>query len=150
DEREFAVPPGSGCCEYHVVVNPLTVVRGTMHVATVAWALGEALMRRSPAIDRAARAFWTAGVALALVHVGLAFHFVYGWDHTAAIAETTRQTAELVGWNFRGGIFVNYAFLAVWLTDVCWWWVSQQSHAARSVRVELARRALFAFMFLNG
>jgi hypothetical protein len=121
-----------------------------MLLATVAWALGEALMRRRPEFDRLARASWTAGIALALVHVFLAFQFVYGWDHDAAIEATTRQTAEVVEVSFRGGIFVNYAFLLIWVADVCWWWLSPESHASRSRRLELGRLALFAFMFFNG
>jgi hypothetical protein len=120
-----------------------------MLLATVAWALGEALMRRQPEFDRLARAVWTAGIVLALIHVGLAFQVVYGWDHDAAIEATTRQTAEIVGWDFRAGIFVNYAFLLIWLADVCWWWLSPASHASRSRRLELGRLALFAFMFFN-
>ena len=43
-----------------------------MIAATVAWALGEALMRRSPRSDRGARLMWTVGIALAVLHVGLA------------------------------------------------------------------------------
>jgi hypothetical protein len=131
-------------------MTALTAVRGTMLLATVAWALGEALMRREPEFDRLARAIWTAGIALALIHVFLAFQFVYGWDHDAAIEATTRQTAEVVDSSFRGGIFVNYAFLLIWLADVCWWWLSPESHASRSRRLELGRLALFAFMFFNG
>lgn len=121
-----------------------------MLLATVAWALGEALMRRQPEFDRLARTIWTAGIALALVHVLLAFEFVYGWDHGAAIAATTRQTSEVMDVNFRGGIFVNYAFLLIWFADVCWWWLSPESHASRSRRLEFGRLALFAFMFFNG
>jgi hypothetical protein len=135
---------------YHGPVTPLAAVRGTMLLATVAWALGEALMRREPEFDRLARAIWTAGIALALIHVFLAFQFVYGWDHDAAIEATTRQTAEVVDSSFRGGIFVNYVFLLIWLADVCWWWLSPESHASRSRRLELGRLALFAFMFFNG
>jgi hypothetical protein len=41
-------------------------------------------------------------------------------------------------------------FLAVWLGDVCWWWLAPESHASRSPRLETARLALFAFMFFNG
>jgi hypothetical protein len=131
-------------------MTPLAAVRGTMLLATVAWALGEALMRRQPEFDRLARTFWTAGIVLALIHVFLAFQFVYGWNHDAAIEGTMRQTAEVVDSSFRGGIFVNYAFLLIWLADVCWWWLSPDSHASRSQRLELGRLALFAFMFFNG
>ena len=63
----------------------IAVVRATMIVATVAWAIGEVLMRRSPASDRLARASWTVGVALALAHVVFAFQVVYAWSHEAAV-----------------------------------------------------------------
>src|SRR5262245_5339783 len=96
------LPDVSG--RYHTHVTPLAAVRGTMLLAAVAWALGEALMRRNASLDRLARTFWTAGIALALVHVALAFQFVYRWDHDKAIEATTRQTAELVGCDLRGGI----------------------------------------------
>ena len=128
----------------------LTLVRGTMILATVAWAVGEALMRRSPRCDRWARAIWTMGLALAVTHVVLAFHFVYAWDHEAAVAATVRQTVEVVGWAWRGGIYVNYMFLTLWLVDTSWWWAAPASHASRSTRMENTRRALFTFMFLNG
>lgn len=121
-----------------------------MIAATMAWAAGEVLMRRSPAAERLARALWTVGIALAIVHVALAFQLVYGWDHAAAVAATARQAADRFGWGWRGGIYVNYVFLALWLGDVLWWWVAPSSHASRPQRIEAARFGLFAFMFLNG
>jgi hypothetical protein len=132
------------------LVTSLLIVRGTMVLATVAWAVGEALMRRSPASDRLARAIWTMGIALAAIHVVLAFHWVYGWNHEAAVQATAGQTAARFGSGWRGGIYVNYVFLAWWLADVCWWWLAPASHASRPVRIEMARRALFTFMFVNG
>ena len=126
------------------------IMRGTIIVATVAWAVGEVLMRRSPASDRLARGAWTSGIALALLHVVLAFELVYAWDHGVAVAATARQTADLVGWEWMGGIYINYLFLALWFTDVCWWWAAPMSHASRPVRLETARLALFTFMFFNG
>ena len=131
-------------------MTPDTAVRGTMILATLGWATGEALMRRSPRVDRWARAVWTVGLVLALIHVGLAFHFVYGWNHEAAVAATARQAAERVGWGWRGGIYVNYLFLVFWLADVCWWWAAPASHASRSLRIETARFVAFMFMFVNG
>jgi hypothetical protein len=121
-----------------------------MILATVAWAVGEALMRRSPLSDRWARAFWTMGIALALAHVVLAFQLVYAWNHEAAVAATGRQAADRFGWDWRGGIYVNYVFLALWLADVGWWWLAPASHASRPLGIEAARLALFTFMFLNG
>jgi hypothetical protein len=131
-------------------VTPLTFVRGTMILATVAWALGEAFMRRSAAADRWARLSWTIGIALALIHVALAFHLVYAWDHEAAVAATARQAADRFGLGWRGGIYLNYVFLSFWLADVGWWWLAPVSRASRSPRIETARLAVFTFMFLNG
>jgi hypothetical protein len=128
----------------------LEVVRGTMLLATVAWAAGEVLMRRSAAADRTARAMWTAGIALAVIHTILAFALVYAWDHAAAVSATSQQAADRFGLGWRGAIYVNYLFLALWLADVCWWWIAPASRAARSRRVEAARVALFLFMFFNG
>ncbi len=121
-----------------------------MILATVAWAAGEALMRRSAVSDRVARAIWTAGVALAFVHVVLAFELVYGWNHEAAVAATVQQAADRFGMGWRGGIYVNYVFLALWLGDVCWWWLAPASHASRSLRIETWRLVFFVFMFVNG
>jgi hypothetical protein len=120
-----------------------------MIVATVAWAIGEALMRRSPVSDRVARASWTIGIALAFIHVFLAFQLIYAWDHEAAIAATVRPAAERFGIRWRGGIYVNYVFLMAWFADVCWWWLSPVSHASRPMRLERTRLAVFIFMFLN-
>ena len=63
-----------------------------MIIATIAWALGEALMRRSSASDRLARAISTIGIALALTHVVLAFQLVYAWNH-----ETARDSHRQAG-----------------------------------------------------
>ena len=125
-------------------------VRATVLLATVAWAAGEALMRRSPAVDHSARAVWTIGLALMILHVVLAFEVVYAWNHAAAVAATARQTAAVVGRGWEAGIFVNYVFIAVWAADVCWWWTAPASRASRSRRLETARFAFFVFMFVNG
>ena len=125
-------------------------VRGTMILATLAWAVGEVLMRRSSQADRWARTAWTVAIFLAAIHVGLAFHFVYGWNHETAVIETARQAEDRFGIGWRGSIYVNYVFLAIWLADVCWWWGAPASHASRSIRLEIARLATFVFMFVNG
>lgn len=125
-------------------------IRGSMLLATIAWAIGEVSMRRSPDLDRLARWSWTMGIALALVHVYLAFERVYAWDHGAAVAATVQQTADRFGSGWRGGLYVNYVFLALWLADVVCWWAAPRWRASRPVKVEAARLALFVFMFFNG
>ena len=131
-------------------MTPSIIVRTIMILATVAWGVGEALMGRSIASNRRARASWTAGITLALVHVFLAFDLVYDWDHGAAVEATVRQAADRFGAGWRGGIYVNYVFLTLWLADVVWWWLAPESRAARPRSLEAARFASFLFMFLNG
>lgn len=140
----------------------LFAVRATMVAATVAWAMGEIGIRCSrrperPVQDtsgavwsRSARWSWTVGIVLALVHAWLAFEYVYDWSHRVAADETLRLATSRIGVGWAGGIYVNYAFLAVWTADVCWWWMSPASHAGRGPRLEASRRAFFLFMFLNG
>ena len=53
-----------------------------------------------------------------------------------------------MGW--RGGIYVNYVFLLVWLADVCWWWIAPATHRSRPLGIEGARFFAFTFMFVNG
>jgi hypothetical protein len=84
------------------------------------------------------------------MHVVMAFQLVYSWSHEAAVAATVRQTVERFGQGWRGAIYANHIFLTVWLADVCWWWLSPASHASRTLRIEIPRLVLFAFMFLNG
>ena len=97
-----------------------------------------------------ARSVFTIALALALVHVGLAFHMVYAWNHEAAVAATAQQAAERFGWGWRGSIYFNYVFLGVWIADVCWWWIAPAPHASRRPGVEACRLAFFVFMFFNG
>jgi hypothetical protein len=125
------------------------IIRGTILAATAGWASAECLaLRRGP--DDRARWFYTAGIALALIHALAAFQLTYDWSHDQALADTARQTAAKVGLNWGGGLIVNYVFLALWLADAAWWWLAPVSRARRPPIVERARLALFMFMFING
>lgn len=70
-----------------------------------------------------ARGWSTLGCGWFLIHVITAFHFQHHWDHAAAFAYTARRTAELTGWNSGAGLYLNEAFLGLWLVDTgLWWW----------------------------
>src|SRR5689334_19798333 len=64
--------------------------------------------------DKWARLFWALGCALLWAHIVFVFQFYHDWSHTRAFEHTARETAELVGFNFGGGIWFNYVFAAVW------------------------------------
>jgi hypothetical protein len=81
-----------------------------------------ALARGRREWDGRARVAWTAACAALLAHVACAFHFQHGWSGAAAYRDTARQTAEVFGLDWGGGLYVNYALLAGWVADVLWWW----------------------------
>ena len=81
-----------------------------------------ALARGRRKWDSLARLAWTAACVALLAHVACAFHFYHGWSGAAAYRDTARQTAEVFGLDWGGGLYINYALLAAWVADVLWWW----------------------------
>lgn len=116
-------------------------VFSTIAGATLAWAAAVCLR---------SRALWTVGALLAVTHSVAAFAVFHGWRHQAAVAATARQTAALTGVAWGGGIFFNYAFLAIWLSDAIWWWASPRTYHARSRAVTATIHGFLFFMFVNG
>ena len=110
------------------------------------------MLSRHPRAARpgAARALWTAGALLALVHVALAFHLHHAWSHASALSETARQTRELLGVSAGAGVYVNYLFLAVWAADALWWWASPLRYAGRPRMLDFGVRGFLVFIFVNG
>lgn len=109
-------------------------------VSLAAWLLGR---------SRAARLAWTTGLCAYLVHVAAAFHFRHHWSHDAAYEETARQTAELFGVRWGGGLYCNYAFTAVWALDVIWIWWSAETYRRRRRWIGMIIHGFMAFMFFN-
>jgi hypothetical protein len=125
------------------------LVFGSVAGATVAWAAAE-WWRAAPRSAARARVAWTVGAALMLVHSVAAFALLYGGSHRTAVDATARQTAAVTGVATGAGIYVNYAFLAIWLADVLWCWAAPAAYATRSPVVSVSLRVFFLFMFLNG
>ena len=98
---------------------------------------------------KSARILWTLGLTIYLIHVWCAFTYFYDWSHALAYRETARQTAELFGVNWGGGLYLNYLFTAVWLADCIWWWTDRESHRTRPGWVAVGLQAFLAFMFVN-
>ncbi|HEV3470375.1 MAG TPA: hypothetical protein VG148_13700 [Pyrinomonadaceae bacterium] len=125
----------------------------TVWLALTGYAAGAAcllLARRSPSRARAARAAWTFGCAWFLAHVLCAFAFHYGWSHATAFAETARQTREVTGADFGGGVFVSYAFTLAWVADAAWWWLDEAGHRRRPRLLTYAWHGFFFFIVFNG
>ncbi len=98
----------------------------TIWITIMGYAAGAAtfaLARKRYKWESAARLAWTAACIGLLAHVMCAFHFYHGWSHIAAYRDTARQTDEVFGLHWGGGIYVNYALLICWVLDVSWWWL---------------------------
>lgn len=101
------------------------LTRVTIWLAIVGYAVGTAafaLSRNRDKWDAIARLAWTMACVGLLAHVACAFHFYHGWSHADAYRDTARQTGEVFGLNWGGGLYVNYVLLIGWLLDVGYWW----------------------------
>ncbi len=128
-------------------------LKGTAWLGLLAWAASEWRRRSSPpasAGEREARGALTAGGLALLAHSALAFHLRYGWSQEAAQQDTARQTEAVTGLAFGGGLFVNYAFLALWAVEIFWWWRAPVAYRGRAAALDWSVRAFFLFMFVNG
>ncbi len=109
------------------------------------WLLGTALLFRNHRheVQPLARLVWSAGLALLLLHITIAFWRGHAWSHDAAV----EHVAEVGG--YGTGIFVNYLFALVWFLDVIWMWCSKQSVSTRSHTLKLAAHGFLAFVMFN-
>jgi hypothetical protein len=85
---------------------------------------------------------WLAGAVLCAVHMTIAMGAHYGWDHERAVHETAVRAATVYGFAWRGGLYVNYLFLLVWIGEIAWWTLSPQSYATRPAAI---RHTLWIF-----
>lgn len=102
-----------------------TIIRWTARLA-VACYVGRILCDAADGPDRKrqgpARLWWTAGCLIFLVHVAAAFHWEHHWNHASAFDYTARRTTKMTGWNSGIGLYINEAFLVLWLVDTIAWW----------------------------
>jgi hypothetical protein len=128
-----------------------TLTRWTVRLALLLYAATVALRLAAPRHRGAARALWTLGCLLFLAHVAAAFQFAHGWSHARAYAETARQTRDLFGLEWGGGIHFNYLFTVLWVVDATYWWAAGLGAYERRPRwIEVSLHAFFAFMAFNG
>jgi hypothetical protein len=120
----------------------------TIAVSTLAWSVAECCRLLAWHLAQA-RLVWSAGLAAMLVHSIAAFVVLYGGTQAVALAATAQQTAALTGVDSGAGLYVNYAFVALWLADAAWWW-SGPAARGRIAGLGWARLAVFLFMFVNG
>ena len=121
----------------------------TIWAALVLYVAGEhGRTRRPPATW--ARPVWLLGALAYLTHVAAAFGIHHDWSHAAAYAYTAARTAALVGLDWGGGLWVNYAFTAIWAGEGLWWRFRPARYARRPRAWRTAVRGVFLFMIANG
>jgi hypothetical protein len=127
------------------------LLRGTAWLSLLGFA-GSEWLRSSPRPQAAARARWlfTCGGLALLAHSLVAFAVRYGWSHEVAQHDTAQQTEAVTGLATDVGLYVNYAFVLLWLAEIAWWWRSPRGYRERARALERAVRAVFLFMFANG
>src|SRR5262245_27232411 len=128
------------------------LTRGTVWGALTLYTAGElaGAAKQGRGCGGASRWLSSIGCAVFFAHVACAFHFYHHWSHAAAYADTARQTGELVGWSWGGGLYLNYAFALLWAVEVIWWWTHPAGYRRRSSLWTWTVRGYFLFMIFNG
>jgi hypothetical protein len=129
------------------------LTRLTVWMAVINYAIAVAITLRANGNIRAlavARWPWTLGCAFFLAHVVCAFSFYHHWSHLAATAATARQTEEVVGLHWGGGLYFNYLFALMWCADVVWSWLAFSKFRQRPVWMSRVVHAFLFFIVLNG
>ena len=129
------------------------LTRGTIWISILAYTVGcvsFAVLRKKPYVDSITRLAWTVAVLALSAHYIFAFQFYHAWSHDAAYIETARQTAEVFHVNWGGGLFINYALLVLWMTDVGWWWLRElNSYRRRPWLLILFWHGFLIFIIFN-
>ena len=128
------------------------LTRATIWVALGGYTVGAALLliaRRGPEWWRSARWAWTIGCIALITHIICAYHYYHSWSHESAYRETARQTAEVVGADWGGGLYINFILLAAWVADVWWWWSGSARYDRHSRLLIWVWHSFLIFIIFN-
>lgn len=115
----------------------------------VLFVAGEVAKRRRRPASGWGWYLWTAGACLTGAHTLIALAVAHGWEHGAAIEATARQTESVYGVGWRGGIYVNYVFLAAWISEIVWWRLNPEGYFARSAALTMVLRSFYFVVLVN-
>lgn len=123
----------------------------TIWIALALFAIGQTGQRPLRDGRRLPWTWWASacGVVLLAIHILIAFEVRHGWSHPAAVEDTARQTASVYGFNWGGGIYANYLFVAAWMFDL--WSGLRESLVTQRVRktVRVLQRVFYVIVILN-
>lgn len=126
------------------------ITRITIWVAVGGYVAGAAVFALSRGRNGWARLMFTVACLALLAHVACAYHFYHGWSHDSAYLDTARQTNEVFGLDWGGGLFINYALLTGWVLDVTLWWrAGLDSYRRRPWVIVAAWHGFLLFIIFN-
>ena len=128
------------------------LTRFSIWVTLAGYFIGAALLalsRKKPNLEPKARLAWTIGCLSLLIHVVCAYQFYHHWSHDSVYRETSRQTAEVIGLEWGGGVYFNYALIVCWVLDVAWWQRGPEGYRRRSALLNVMWQAFLMFMIFN-
>jgi hypothetical protein len=99
--------------------------------------------------DVVARIFWTIACIALFAHILSAYHFFHNWSHSSAYLETARQTSEVYGLYWGGGLYINLLLMIGWIVDVIWWWSGLEKYRNRPAVVTITWHVFLYFIFFN-
>ena len=129
--------------------TPDILIFTTAWLAGLGYAGGVGLRLGDGTWSKPASRVWLVGALMMLVHVLLSFHFRHHWSHDAAVFETARQTKELIGWDWGGGVWLNYLLVVVWLGDALWLNLAKGHYLSRGKWITWFVQGFLAFMWFN-
>jgi len=128
------------------------ITRATVWIALLGYAAGAAISLLFPNdlhwLGRA-RLAWTVGCIALVLHAASALGYYHHWSHGSAYLETARQTKEIFGLDWGGGLWINYGFITAWIIDTIWWWRGLPAFRRRPRMLVAIWHAVFLFMVFN-
>ncbi|HEU0173077.1 MAG TPA: hypothetical protein VFV58_02350 [Blastocatellia bacterium] len=124
----------------------------TVWLALAGYAIGASvylISRGRRSWDAVARAAWTVGCVILIAHVACAYHFYHNWSQAAVYHETARQTADVTGLNWGGGLYINYAVVIGWVIDAACWRRSLDAYRNRPRWLAAAWQGFLFFIIFN-
>lgn len=118
----------------------------TVWLSLIAFAAGELAKARRYA---GAWSISATGAILLAVHIVLAMAVRHGWSMTSALETTARQTSDILGVSWGGGVYVNYLFAAVWIAELFVWRQWPEGYAARPGRIRWPLRAFYFVIIVS-
>ena len=89
------------------------------------------------------------GAILLAAHIVVAMAVRHGWSHALAVEATARQTSDVFGLNWGGGVYVNYVFAVVWIAELFVWRQWPEGYALQPLWIKWSLRAFYAVIIVS-